>query len=112
MVEKLGTQEKDFRKATELNKTLQEELDTREEQDKKNTALMQLLNTQLEDQKKRYDDLLADETENNKNLQAEMMQLKQHLLQTETGRDTYVPLLCIQPPWFCCLEHSSASLVP
>lgn len=89
LTDQVNTQNKELSKAQDLNKTLQEVIAVREEEDKKNTVLMQLLNTQLEDQKTRFEELLGDEQEKTKGLQKELMECKQGLLKTETERDTF-----------------------
>jgi|Transcript_12639 chromosome segregation ATPase len=83
----LKTQREELKKSTDLNKMLQEVIETREEEDKKNVYLMQLLNTQLEDQKTRFEGLLEDEANRNESLQKEVLDLKRQLLNVQAEKE-------------------------
>ena len=71
---------------------LQGVIATRDEEEKKNVVLMQLLNTQLEDQKARFEELLEDEVTKNASLQKEVLELKRQLFNVETEREKYVQI--------------------
>jgi hypothetical protein len=53
--------ERELEKMSALNKTIQEVLESREADDRKNVALMQLLNNQLDENKRRSQELLDEE---------------------------------------------------
>jgi|Transcript_31411 hypothetical protein len=83
----LKTTGEELKKTKELNDMLQGVIATRDEEEKKNVVLMQLLNTQLEDQKARFEELLEDEVTKNASLQKEVLELKRQLFNVETERE-------------------------
>lgn len=64
--------EREVEKVTSVNKTLQEVIEAREADDRKNVTLMQLLNNQLDENKRRSQELLDEERLRCKKLQQEL----------------------------------------
>jgi hypothetical protein len=68
--------EREVEKVTSVNRTLQDVIESREVDDRKNVTLMQLLNNQLDDTKRRGQELLDEERLRCKSLQKELAVLE------------------------------------
>lgn len=86
--------EREMEKLTSLNKTLQEVIEAREADDRKNVTLMQLLNNQLDENKRRAQEILEEERQRCNAakqevvvLEARVEQLKEELEQVTREKD-------------------------
>jgi hypothetical protein len=72
MTYRINSLEREVEKLTSVNKTLQEVIEARESDDRKNVTLMQLLNNQLDENKRRHQELLDEERLRSKKLQQDL----------------------------------------
>ena len=84
---KIKSLERELEKVTSINSTLQDVIEAREADDRKNVTLMQLLNNQLDENKRRSQELLDEERLRVKGLQQQLAtaEADQKQLQTEKG---------------------------
>jgi chromosome segregation ATPase len=76
MTYRIHSLEREVEKLTSINKTLQEVIEAREADDRKNVTLMQLLNNQLDENKRRHQELLDEERLRAKKLQQDLALLE------------------------------------
>lgn len=73
---KIKSLEREIEKVASVNKTLQEVIEAREADDRKNVTLMQLLNNQLDENKRRSQEVLDEERLRSKKLQQDVAVLE------------------------------------
>lgn len=89
MMSRLKNLERELEKTSSLNRTLQEVIESREADDRKNVTLMQLLNNQLDDNKRRSQELLEEERGRTTRAKQEIAQLQASLQQTKEESDLH-----------------------
>ncbi|KAH9584149.1 hypothetical protein LSM04_008901 [Trypanosoma melophagium] len=72
----IGNLERELEKALAMNHSLQEVVESREADDRKNVTLMQMLNAQLDENKRRYEDHLEEERKRANMTKEEVLQLE------------------------------------
>ncbi|ORC91150.1 putative paraflagellar rod component par4 [Trypanosoma theileri] len=75
-VSMIGNLERELEKALAMNHSLQEVVESREADDRKNVTLMQMLNAQLDENKRRYEDHLDEERKRANMTKEELLQLE------------------------------------
>ncbi|RNF26728.1 paraflagellar rod component Par4 [Trypanosoma conorhini] len=75
-VSKIGNLQRELEKALAMNRSLQEVVEAREADDRKNVTLMQLLNAQLDENKRRYEERFEEERRRLGMAKEEVLQLE------------------------------------
>ena len=84
---KVRAVERELEKATGLNKTLRDVVEAREADDRRNITLMQLLTSQLDDSKRRAQEMLEDERQRTVAVRQELMRHETLLRQSKEEND-------------------------
>lgn len=75
-VSKIGKLDRELEKALAMNRSMQEVVESREADDRKNVTLMQLLNAQIDENKRRYEEQLEEERRRTGGAKEEALQLE------------------------------------
>ncbi|ESL11890.1 paraflagellar rod component Par4 [Trypanosoma rangeli SC58] len=75
-VSKIGNLQRELEKALAMNRSMQEVVEAREADDRKNVTLMQLLNSQLDENKRRYEEQVEEERRRVSRAKEELLQLE------------------------------------
>ncbi|RNF10503.1 paraflagellar rod component Par4 [Trypanosoma rangeli] len=75
-VSKIGNLQRELEKALAMNRSMQEVVEAREADDRKNVTLMQLLNGQLDENKRRYEEQIEEERRRVSRANEELLQLE------------------------------------
>ncbi|KEG12387.1 putative paraflagellar rod component par4 [Trypanosoma grayi] len=86
-VSKIGGLERELEKALGMNRSLQEVVEAREADDRKNVTLMQMLNAQLDENKRRYEDHLEEERRRGNDAKENILQLETKCAQLQDEID-------------------------